>query len=437
MSVLILLRPAGEALPDGAMGVNVGNRGTVDLVVGTITIEPEDGTTAFEIAVDEASGATISPGSLRTVGITFTPATVGTHRATLRIPSSDPDGVTEVPLVGTRLPAPAPGIAVDPPSWAAGTVETTGGSATTTVTVTSTGTADLVVGTVAIAGSGFAKSADGATGQTIPPGESRTITLTFDPASDGAKTGSLTIPSDAGADVVVPLTGTGTSTPLPPPDPDPIPVSRFYLGRQAAPIALPAGHTAGWWKVTTDSPWAMTVAKGGPPTANGPAVDSARGEQSLHGTWISPPLAAQTINTTFTCMHPAAWRSSALGAYVTSALRFLVWRAADSGLTFGSVLAHASAIEPWVSTSETALPRRFPAGGPRNWETHAFTIAEGDRLVVQVGCRVTTGAPSGTAPTRIRFGGASSQADTPDSIYDAAPDSAGWLEFTDALLVLA
>jgi hypothetical protein len=210
------------------------------------------------------------------------------------------------------------------------------------------------------------------------------------------------------------------------------------LGRQSAPIALPSGATgynAGWWQTTTDAPTALTVAKGGPATANATSVYARRGEQSLHGTWIGPPMAAQTITTTFTAMLPAAWRSSYLGAYVTSALRFLIWRAATDTLTFWPVLAHATPVDAWKEAAD-ALPRRFPGGDPRSWST-SLTFGAGDRLVVQLGCKVTGGPTDLTsAATRIRYGGSSAQSDTSGSIYEVQPDTAGWIDFTDALLVL-
>lgn len=437
--LLLLRRPTvvSDPLPEGAIPIVIGNRAgaTATLYVGRATIEQSGA--AFTVVVDNVSDQTLLPGEARVIGVTFTPAG-GQESAILRIPSSDPDGVLEVLLRGNGLlpEAVVPGISVDPASWAAGDVATTGGTALLTVTVSSTGTGPLAVGTISKTGSDFAKGGDLASGQTIPAGQSRTVQVTFDPSSNGAKSGTLTIPSDAGADVVVPLSGTGVAD-APPPGPDTVEVSRFYLGRQDSPIVLPSGYASGWWRATTDTPRAMTVAKGGPPTANAPAVDARRGEVSLHGTWVSPALAAQAIETTFTCMLPAAWRSSALGAYVTSALRFLLWRAATNTLSYGSVLVQALPTEPWPGSVDAALPRRFPAGDPRSW-TLSLTPDHGDRLVVQVGDKVI--APSyevATAPTRIRYGGSAAQADAPGSIYAAAPDSAGWIEFTDPLVVLS
>lgn len=432
--LLILLNEEGAPLPDNWRRVIATNVGTGNIVVGTASIE-QDGT-EFAIASDTVSGRTLAPGDAGAIVVSCDPPTeTGAITATLRIPSSDPEGTIEVALDANGIPAPAPGIAVDPPSWVAGDAYVTGDTSTQLVTVTSTGTGDLTVGTITISGAGFSKSADGATGQVIPPGESRTLLLTFDPASTGAKTGTLTIPSDAGASVVVALTGMGVADPPePPPDPEPYEVSRFYLGRQAAPISLPTTYDDGWFRVTTDVPHAMTVVKGGPAVAYAPNVNAKSGERSLHATWIGPPMAAQTVTTTFVCYLPEAYRATYLGAYVTSALRFLIWRAATpTAMSFQSILSHSSPVEPWRTTDE-ALPRRFPAGTDLSWSV-TLTFAEGDRLVVQAGCRVATGGPGAEAVTRVRYGGASTDLDV-STAASAQPNRASWISFSVPLLVM-
>lgn len=545
MPLLLLLNQQQPLeVPEGARAIVLTNAGTGSVTIGTVTLT-DDTDGAFTIVVDAASGRTLAPGETATIAVDYSPTEEGTDEGQVRVPSSDPDGVLFVSLRGVRLPTAAPAIAVDPPSWDfgsvagasgrpqvaititnagtadlvlgtivlsgadltqigtdpsggtiapggsktyavrftpsttgaksgsvtipsnagadvvvgltgtgtktlsvfptswdAGSVTVTGGSSTLSAVVKSTGTVPVTAGTVAVTGSGFTKGTDNVSSQVLDPAETATVAVIFDPSSTGAKSGSLSIPSDAtGSPLTVALSGTGVTDTVTPPDPPTPPtptieVTRLYLGRQAAPIVLPSGHAAGWWQATTEDPHALTVVKGGPPVANATAVYARRGEQSLHGTWVSPPLAAQAIDTTFSCILPAAWRSTALGDHVTSALRFLVWRAATNTLSFGPVLAHAGVVEPWVSTSETALPRRFPAGGPRTWNV-ALTIAAGDRIVVQLGCKVNGGpADVFSAPTRIRYGGSSTQADNPGSIHTAAPDTAGWLDLTDPLIVL-
>lgn len=537
---------AGEPIPAGSRAVQVGNSATATaaLVIGSITLE-QDGT-AFAIVDDSASGQSLQPGQSRRVVVSFTPTEAGTQEATLRIPSTDPDGVTEVTFNGTGFVAPAPVVSVDPASWAAGSAATGSGSPYVDVSVSNTGNAPLTVGTVALAGSSFTKTSDAASGQVIAPGASAAVRVTFTPSTTGAKTGTLTVPSDGGADVVVALTGTGTKAlsvsptswnagsvtvtggsstltatvrstgtvpvtagtlavtgtgfakgtdnvssqvldpaetatvavvfdpssagaktgnlavpsdatagtvnvalsgngtevvvvPPPPPPPPPaetISVSRMYLGWQSNPILIPAGSLNGWYFVTEDIPHAMTVVKGGPPTAYAPIVNARAGLRSLHGRWVGPRMAAQTINTTFTCTLPEAWASKYLNGKVTSALQFIHWRAATNTLIAGPILHHATVVDSWKEIAD-ALPRRFPGGVPQSWtvKPQPMVLAEGDRIIVQVGCYVV-GDTGPTAPTRIRYGGSSTQADA-GTIISPTPDAAGWIEFTIPLLVLA
>ena len=84
-------------------------------------------------------------------------------------------------------------------------------------TITNTGTVSLNLGTITISGtdaSQFIKSNDTASGQAIEAGASKTLKVTFDPSTIGAKTASISIPSndpDSPA-LTVNLSGTATET---------------------------------------------------------------------------------------------------------------------------------------------------------------------------------------------------------------------------------
>jgi hypothetical protein len=295
---------------------------------------------------------------------------------------------------------------------------------------------------VSVTGTDFTKGTDGASAAVLTPtSQTANVQVVFDPSSAGTKTGSLIVPSDATAGTVtVQLSGSGVASAPPPapppPEPEPDPpesVSLFYLGRQESPIALPATYDDGWFRVTTDPVRAMTVDRAGPGVAYAPTINAKSGERTLHATWVGPEMAEQTVTTTFTCYLPEAYRSSSLGGYVTSALRFMIWRAAGSTLSFGSILSHATTVEPW-RVVEDALPRRFPAGTDLSWSA-TFDFEEGDRLVVQAGCRVATGGPTVEAGTRVRYGGASTDLDV-TTAASPQPNRASWISFTVPLLVL-
>ncbi len=83
-----------------------------------------------------------------------------------------------------------------------------------TVTVTNTGTGNLIIGAITITGtnaSEFIKQADTCSSATIPASATCQIQITFSPISVGTKTAALSIPSNDPAAPVkdIPLSGTG------------------------------------------------------------------------------------------------------------------------------------------------------------------------------------------------------------------------------------
>jgi len=86
----------------------VGNSGTANLVVGTITLGGSD-PSQFEITDDMASGQSIAPMSSRTIDVRFSPTSTGTKTAVLSIPSNDPDeDPFNVNLRGRGVTGPTP-----------------------------------------------------------------------------------------------------------------------------------------------------------------------------------------------------------------------------------------------------------------------------------------------------------------------------------------
>jgi ASPM-SPD-2-Hydin domain-containing protein/centrosomal CEP192-like protein len=91
---------------------------------------------------------------------------------------------------------------------------TVGSSSSKTVTVTNTGTANLVITAINITGSAF--TVPGVTlPLTIAPGASYTANVVFTPQAVGSASGSASVVSNlASSPTVVPLSGTGVSTPI-------------------------------------------------------------------------------------------------------------------------------------------------------------------------------------------------------------------------------
>jgi hypothetical protein len=85
--------------------------------------------------------------------------------------------------------------------------------ATQSLTLSSTGTASVTVSAATVTGTGFTVS--GATFPlTLNPGQTATLSISFDPTAAGAVSGSLTLTSNSstGSSTVITLTGTGEAT---------------------------------------------------------------------------------------------------------------------------------------------------------------------------------------------------------------------------------
>ena len=117
---------------------------------------------------------------------------------------------------GQTAPAPSAGVnlSVSPANKDYGNVIVGSTSSAQTFTVTSTGGVTLVIGTISITGtnaSEFGKLNDNCSGQTLASSATCTIQALFSPASTGAKSANLSIPSNAPT-VNAALSGTGTGT---------------------------------------------------------------------------------------------------------------------------------------------------------------------------------------------------------------------------------
>ena len=193
----------------GAQTFTVSNTGTANLVIGTITLTGTD-PTQFGKQNDNCSGQTVAPSGSCTVQAVFSPTSAGGLSASLSIPSNAP--TVNVPLSGTGT---VPGSSVYPTSYNFGNILVGSSSGAQTFTVSNTGTANLVIGTITLTGTNptqFGKQNDNCSGQTVAPSGSCTVQAVFSPTSTGGLNASLSIPSNApGSPTLVPLSGTGTA----------------------------------------------------------------------------------------------------------------------------------------------------------------------------------------------------------------------------------
>ena len=160
---------------------------------------------------------TIGPGETATVQITLTPTQPGTFSGSITLQHGDQSvGTLRVPVFNLTIemaPLPMPSIALIQESVSLGETEV-GNRITKTFTIDNSGTGPLTVTDIRsdIAGITFSE-----TQFTVPAGQSRVITVTFNPQSEGAITGTIDILSDDPQNATISLTLTGSVTAIPVP----------------------------------------------------------------------------------------------------------------------------------------------------------------------------------------------------------------------------
>jgi hypothetical protein len=201
-----LLSNAATAIHVSPMSVNLGsvkaggttsrtvtikNTGKSDLYVNTVT-----STDANFSPSNDCTNTDITPGSVCTVNVTFSPReeSFGKKTATLVINSSD----TKKPVINVKLQgkAPPPKISVSPSSVNFGKVNIGSASSSKRITIRNTGMSDLNISGITISATNdFNQEANDCS--VVAKGSSCTISITFTPSSPASKeSASLTIPSD-------------------------------------------------------------------------------------------------------------------------------------------------------------------------------------------------------------------------------------------------
>jgi ASPM-SPD-2-Hydin domain-containing protein/HYDIN/CFA65/VesB family protein len=179
----------------------------------------------FSFTADGCSGRTITqiplPPTSCAVTIGFAPTVAGAAAGSFIISSNDPvTPAVSFALSGTGSPTAVPSVSVtdsippaDDHSLPFGSVAV-GNSADATVTIANTGTANLVLGTIAsadpLAGS-FSITSNTCSGATIAPSATCTLSIRFAPTTDGPASDTFDIPTNVAglASVTMAVSGTG------------------------------------------------------------------------------------------------------------------------------------------------------------------------------------------------------------------------------------
>lgn len=212
-----VLRSSPAALDFGSLdagsGTNdlpvvVANTGTAPLNIGAVSLMGPDAA-QFSIVNDGASGKLLNPSDTATVTVRFAPTAVGTLTARLDIPNDAIPDPLDIPLTGVGVGAV---LSVVPANLDFGfqLINTT--SARQRLTLTNSGNANLVLGSLALIGGDagdFALVLD-PSGRTLAPGDTANADVTFTPSAFGPRAAGLQIPSNAVAGPPpIPLAGQG------------------------------------------------------------------------------------------------------------------------------------------------------------------------------------------------------------------------------------
>jgi hypothetical protein len=206
--------------------VSNGGNGTLD-----VTAVSRCGGTSTEFSATPASFS-VAAGSRATVVVTYAPTAAGTDSGCIALAnnSATPNVQVNVSGTGQAIVATAPHIAVSASTLAFGTVAV-GSAANQTTVVSNTGTADLVVSSVARCSGTSSEFTASPTSFTVAPNGSQTVTVSYAPLDATTDSGCVAIVHNdvASGTVNVSVSGTGQSQANPVVDAD---ITRFQVAKR-------------------------------------------------------------------------------------------------------------------------------------------------------------------------------------------------------------
>lgn len=159
----------------------------------TISAEKLTGPASFNVSGVKFP-LTLKPGATAKLTITFDPTSIGVKSGTITLTSNSQTGKTStIALSGTSMGAE---LKLSATSVEFGEVKMDTDAKPQTVTLTSTGTAPLTISDFTRTGPGCFITSGAGFPLTLKPGASAKLTISFDPTSPGAKSGSLTLTSN-------------------------------------------------------------------------------------------------------------------------------------------------------------------------------------------------------------------------------------------------
>jgi Abnormal spindle-like microcephaly-assoc'd, ASPM-SPD-2-Hydin len=190
--------------------------GTAPVTISSSTVAGQDYQISSVTYPSGISGwpATLNPGQQVVLSITFAPDSTNSFTGSVALTSNANGGTANIPLSGTGEAVPTPNLTLSATSISFGQTQI-GSKVSRTLTLTSTGNAPLSINTVTVSGAPFSLGILSLPA-TLQPNQQLTLTVTYDPTTEGSDAGTLTIVSnDATGTATVSLGGSGTSVPAP------------------------------------------------------------------------------------------------------------------------------------------------------------------------------------------------------------------------------
>ena len=213
------LNPSTQLTLRSTVSAIIGNGGGLPLTLGTLTF---GGAAAGDYALASSNGCTpalvIAPAGSCTLVVSFAPTAAGSRVASLSITHDAAGSPAAVALSGTATPAPQGRIALNALSLTYPPTQV-GTALAQTLTVQNTGDAALTFSALSFGGSAAADYTRGGSCGTATPLAAAgqcTLVVTFQPATTGSRSATLTVASDASnGSATISLAGTGVPVPAP------------------------------------------------------------------------------------------------------------------------------------------------------------------------------------------------------------------------------
>ncbi|WP_299007458.1 choice-of-anchor D domain-containing protein [uncultured Tenacibaculum sp.] len=192
-----------EVEQSASYSFEVTNKGEADLEIDEFVIKGTDAADFSTSAVPKV----IRKGEAYSFEITFAPLTEGNKEAILEITTNI--GKKEVTVTGVAEPKPLPTVDLNVTTLSFGDVEINQ-TDDATFTITNSGDADLEITAFEVKGTDASEFTAAATAETLAVGGTKTVSVTFAPATEGNKTASLEITTNVGVKIIT-LDGKGTA----------------------------------------------------------------------------------------------------------------------------------------------------------------------------------------------------------------------------------